>query len=329
MPASSAAWIVAMLSARSAMPYVPDMPMHPSPRDETTGPVAPSCRLSRMRCTLSIDRLQAEGVALARAKPPAMTEHVASRTLVKSPPELWAECSDASSLARHLDQFGEIRITRLEPETAVAWEGERARGTVRIEPSGWGTKVILTAVAVAAEPLEAYEPPAALELPYEPEPPNEPETPEQFESQSELPVQHESHSEPSEQCEAEPERLAVAEPVEAVEPPTAPPARRRPFARLFGFFRAPMPEPVATEELEPEAQPEPGPTPESALRAESDPGPELDLQAEYEPALEPEPFATELSVPATPATEPPATEAALTAALDSLGQAHHRPYSRA
>ena len=118
-----------------------------------------------------------------------MTEHVASRTLVKSPPELWAECSDASSLARHLDQFGEIRITRLEPETAVAWEGERARGTVRIEPSGWGTKVILTAVAVAAEPLEAYEPPAALELPYEPEPPNEPETPEQFESQSELPVQ--------------------------------------------------------------------------------------------------------------------------------------------
>ena len=77
-----------------------------------------------------------------------MTKHVASRTLVKSPPELWAECSDAASLARHLDQFGEIRITRLEPETAVAWEGERARGTVRIEPSGWGTKVILTAVAV-------------------------------------------------------------------------------------------------------------------------------------------------------------------------------------
>ena len=76
-----------------------------------------------------------------------MEELQASRTLVKSPPELWAECSDAASLARHLDRFGEIRITRLEPETAVAWEGERARGTVRIEPSGWGTKVILTAVA--------------------------------------------------------------------------------------------------------------------------------------------------------------------------------------
>ena len=54
-----------------------------------------------------------------------MTIHEASRTLLKSPPELWAECSDAASLSRHLDQFGEIKITRLEPETAVAWEGEQ------------------------------------------------------------------------------------------------------------------------------------------------------------------------------------------------------------
>ena len=75
-----------------------------------------------------------------------MIEHEASRTLVKSPPDLWAELSDQSSLARHLaEPFGEIRITRLEPETAVAWEGERASGTVRIEPSGWGTKVTVTA----------------------------------------------------------------------------------------------------------------------------------------------------------------------------------------
>ena len=72
------------------------------------------------------------GVSPVRANPLPMTELQASRTLVKSPPELWAECSDAASLARHLGQFGEIRITRLEPETAVAWEGERARGTVRI-----------------------------------------------------------------------------------------------------------------------------------------------------------------------------------------------------
>src|SRR5689334_10212473 len=112
------------------------MPMHPSPTGETTGPVAPSCRV---RCISGHVR----GVPWARAKPLPMTELQASRTLVKSPPELWAECSDAASLARHLDRFGEIRITRLDPETAVAWEGERARGTVRIEPAGWGTKVIL------------------------------------------------------------------------------------------------------------------------------------------------------------------------------------------
>src|ERR1700704_5069820 len=102
-----------------------------------------------------------------------MTEHEASRPLVKSPPELWAECSDAASLARHLGQFGEIRITRLEPETAVAWEGAHASGTVRLEPSGWGTRVILTATAVAEEPparqarepVVAPEPVEALEAP--------------------------------------------------------------------------------------------------------------------------------------------------------------------
>ena len=36
-------------------------------------------------------------------------------------------------------------VTRLEPETTVAWEGDAARGTVRLEPSGWGTRVTLTA----------------------------------------------------------------------------------------------------------------------------------------------------------------------------------------
>ena len=81
-----------------------------------------------------------------------MSQHEASRTLVKSPPELWTECSDAGSLARHLNQsFGEIRITKLDPETSVAWEGERVSGTVRIEPSGWGTKVTFTWYGVNVE----------------------------------------------------------------------------------------------------------------------------------------------------------------------------------
>ena len=74
------------------------------------------------------------------------------RTLVKSPPELWSELSEVERLARHLGAFGEIKITRLEPERTVAWEGEGASGTVSIEPSGWGTKVVLTATIEGEEP---------------------------------------------------------------------------------------------------------------------------------------------------------------------------------
>ena len=75
----------------------------------------------------------------------AMPALEAKRTLVKSPPEIWAEVSDAGALARHLGEFGEIRITRTQPESVVEWEGDLASGCVRLEPSGWGTKVTLTA----------------------------------------------------------------------------------------------------------------------------------------------------------------------------------------
>ena len=65
------------------------------------------------------------------------------RTLVKSPPELWSELSDPDALARHLGALGEIRITRAEPESLVEWEADGASGSVRIRPSGWGTRVAL------------------------------------------------------------------------------------------------------------------------------------------------------------------------------------------
>jgi hypothetical protein len=290
-----------------------------------------------MRCTLSIDRLQAGGVAPARAKSKAMTKHVASRTLVKSPPELWVECSDATSLARHLDQFGEIRITRLEPETAVAWEGERARGTVRIEPSGWGTKVILTAVAVEEEPVSAE--PVSQVAAEAPEAPVEEEPvfaePEPLE-----------HPEPPVAAEAPPQEpdldpVAVTEPVEASEPIIDAPARRRRFARLFGFFKAPPREPVLLVESAAVEEPRPDPEPEAepALEAEPDLTPQPEAQAEPEPEPVDSEAPASIEAPANteapakaeaPAnTETPATEAALTSALDSLGQAHHRPYSRA
>lgn len=66
------------------------------------------------------------------------------RTLVKSPPELWAELSDEQALSRHLSGLGEIRIVKTTLEQSVEWEAEDAKGTVELKPSGWGTKVTLT-----------------------------------------------------------------------------------------------------------------------------------------------------------------------------------------
>jgi hypothetical protein len=240
-----------------------------------------------------------EGLVVARANPEGMTTaHEATRTLVKSPPELWAECSDAASLARHLGEFGEIEITRLEPETAVAWEGERASGTVRIEPSGWGTRVTLTAETTDDM---AEEPAAVEQVPVVPERPvvQEPRVVE----------------EPSVDEEA-----VLGEDVAPVPQAEVAP-RVGMMARLRAFFR-----PKRAAETAAAAEPvEPEPPAES-LTPEVDPEPV--------PAAEPEPLPMAAAEPVTPAPadepEAPAADphAALAAALDSLGQAHHRPFSR-
>lgn len=99
----------------------------------------------------------------------------AHRTLVKSPPELWAELSDPASLARHLGDFGEIRIARIEPETSVEWEGQDAAGTVQLKPSGWGTKVTLTVVREIPEAEAVPEPESEPDTAPEPEASSEPE----------------------------------------------------------------------------------------------------------------------------------------------------------
>jgi hypothetical protein len=90
------------------------------------------------------------------------------RTLVKSPPELWAEISDPEALARHLGEFGEIRITRVQPEQKVEWEAAEASGSIVIKPSGWGTKVKLT---VMREPSGAKAGDAPDQVAPEGEPP--------------------------------------------------------------------------------------------------------------------------------------------------------------
>ena len=83
--------------------------------------------------------LRTDPVSIPEAQNQTLSRN--ARPTVNPHPELWAVCSDVDLLAQHLEAFGEIRITRLEPQTTVAWEGDRASGTVRLEPSGWGTKV--------------------------------------------------------------------------------------------------------------------------------------------------------------------------------------------
>jgi hypothetical protein len=235
------------------------------------------------------------------AKRSRMTSLQASRTLVKSPPELWAELSELESLARHLGEFGEIRITQVDPESRVEWEADRASGTVRLEPSGWGTRVVLTVDTPEAPPEAALPEPAPDAVEPEPEPQPEPE-----------PVA------------VEPEPEPAPEPV-AVEP--APARRRRVkrgwFARLFR--RTPPPPPAPVE------------SPAPAVEAEAPVTPDEPVAETPEPTPAERAFGTiEWETPEAPVEEEPEpaplrpdeAHALLTDVLDTLGAAHHRPYSR-
>jgi hypothetical protein len=246
-----------------------------------------------------------------------MREHAATRTLVKSAPELWLTCSEESLLGRHLDQFGEIRITRLEPESTVAWEGDAASGTVRIEPSGWGTKVTLTAVAkeIAGEPAVADEVAG--------EPAVADDALDEVAGAIDVELITALSPTPSESVAPElHEPVAPARPVEVGEQPAVEEASVAGgfWSRLLALL----------------------------LGADSDAGhasPETPYPSAFEPPPAPDETVdappTALDAPETP--EPPGLtpadqtpgpapefdlDGALTAALESLGSAHHRPYSR-
>lgn len=64
-----------------------------------------------------------------------------TRTLVKSPPELWAEL-EQEGLAGAL---GGAAVRPTKPERELSFEADGASGTVRLEPSSWGTKVVVSA----------------------------------------------------------------------------------------------------------------------------------------------------------------------------------------
>ncbi|HET8821083.1 MAG TPA: hypothetical protein VFM57_06010 [Thermoleophilaceae bacterium] len=235
-----------------------------------------------------------------------MPDLTAKRTLVKSPPELWEELSEVERLAKHLGAFGEIKITKLEPEHTVAWEGEHASGTVSIEPSGWGTKVTLHA--------ELPEEPAAAE----PEP-----------------VAEEPEPEPVADATAEvAHEFGAEDPIDA---PVAEQQRRGFWAWLFRQRTAPpeaapvpAPETVAVEE-------EPAPVEPEAAPVEEEPAPVEPEAVAVEPeavAVEPEPQAVERDAPDAAGDgrvaplDPQHVLCVLDEALDALGAAHHRPFSR-
>ncbi len=323
------------------------------------------------------------------------------RTLVKSPPELWAELSDAEALSRHLGQLGEIRITRLEPESEVEWEATRASGSVQIKPSAWGTRVKLS---VTHEPAPAPVPPERVDgAPA----PGEPHTAAaqaaaRAHAQSSTPQAASTDHSPSATAQA-PEQSAGTPPpptrdappaaaqapvpdpnvlsatpadedAEVLEHPSPLPTRRGLLTRLFAGFRrqrggepalvlaggrpggshehagAQAPAAVEQEELPPVRQEErivPLPPPVQLSAIET-------LQARFQLAPEEPPAPAEPVEPEPPgagdataraeaaghhAPAPPPEAAAdpcadeletmLGAMLDSLGAAHHRPFSRA
>jgi hypothetical protein len=270
------------------------------------------------------------------------------RTLVKSPPELWTELSNPDALARHLGEFGEIRITRVEPEHEVAWEAGDTAGTVRIKPSGWGTKVTLTAtreiaapeqlvsVAAVPEPVPVPEPvrAAVLEPAAALEPATEPEV--EVEAGPPTPAPEPDPAPDSIESRPAPEPVATKR-VVAAEP--APQPRLGFFRRLFGGARARN----ATREPR-EAAPTPVlPDPFSAVREALAP----ETVAAVDPFSMPrpaEPMPAVASAIAEPAEQPAGISAdlraseevaaeevtaVLTSVLDRLGAAHHRPFSRA
>lgn len=216
------------------------------------------------------------------------------RTIVKSQPEIWSEVSDATSLSRHLGAFGEITISELTPETAVAWEGDRVRGTVTLERSGWGTKVTVTAETEEGAATPDAEPFAAPEV-------------------------------AAEVTEVAADTLSVAPPVveeamtdatvvaDAPDPAPAPDPPLGFWARLARRWRtrAELPVEVVTPELVLDDEPE-------AVPVEPEPIVVVDVEPDVIAAIEPD----------RPAQEDRDLDQVLTAMLDHLSAAHHRPFSR-
>lgn len=239
------------------------------------------------------------------------------RTLVKSPPELWAELSDPAALARHLCELGEIKITKIEPEQTVEWEAEAAKGKVELKPSGWGTKVTLSVTQElpgGVEQEEVADPPASGLAEQEPEVAGEKAQtdPAEVESEQGMPADPPASEVPE---PAATEADDHADPVQAAPHDAAPVGASESTPRQ-GFFARLFRRKARTANVaEPAAAEEPNAT-------EGPPAVEEPITVEQRPDLAAELAAAEEALAAQ-------TTEMLTLALDRLGAAHHRPFSRA
>lgn len=237
-----------------------------------------------------------------------------SRTLVKSPPEVWAELEQAERLAELLGDDA-IKITRAEPETTIEWQGSTARGTIEIGASAWGTKVRMTA--------EAADPPASLQAKTEPA---------EVEAEREAAVDSDADAEAADLPEAVDQAEPLAEAAGLASADQAQPGgqpKRSLWLRLKGAFAGKTPaaesQPPAEAGAQPETVLEPERHPQSLPDPEPGPAPEV--------LSEPAPVAAPDAADATDAdadadrVQPVDYESVLTAVLDHLGSAHKRPFT--
>jgi hypothetical protein len=174
----------------------------------------------------------------------------ASRTLVKSPPEVWEQLDHPgrmqglmSALVGHA---AEVEVYERVEESKLAWKADEARIEVQIAEKGWGTNVSVSAeTSKAPTKLEGWLDAVLDELATPTKRPfggmNEApagtvpalsalQQAEPSEGQQDEPVE-EPEEDPVEEPVAEP--VAVQSPSELAEPPTT----RKPRKKLFGFLR--------------------------------------------------------------------------------------------
>lgn len=290
-----------------------------------------------MRC--SVHEIT-EGFDRKSLKHSLMASYEVSRTLVKSPPEVWAELEKAERLAELLGD-GAIEITKSDPEKSIEWSGSAGSGTIELHGSAWGTKVRMTADISEASASAADVPQANASQPTplpegaQPEP-AQPEHAEPEPAQPELAEPEPELAAPLLEAELEPEPEAaepMAEAETVAETATGGPKFWQRMKLKFGTKpESTVTEPdqsepseviesEASEPVEIEAEPLVAPSIEIIESAVDEP-----TASESESASEPEPVPTPEPVPAP---EPVDFEERLTAVLDHLGSAHKRPFTAA